>query len=71
LQFNWLTHAVAFVLVDIRWGAAGFFQYLFAPATIYINFPLGAVVYWIVRRRRPLPRSAAGLSTVQDVSVPL
>ena len=51
IQFNWLTHAFGFALIDIRWGAAGITQGLFEPAVIYINLPIGAVVYWLRDRK--------------------
>lgn len=50
LRFDWLSQVVRFAPIDIRWGAAGYFQQLFAPAIVYINFPLGAVIYWLNRR---------------------
>ncbi len=49
LRFNWMTQALSFALIDIRWGAAGYFQNLFEPAYIYINFPVGALLFWLTR----------------------
>ena len=60
VQFNWATQAVNFVLLDIRWGAAGYFQNLYQAATIYINVPLAALVYWLTRRRKRSAKAGAG-----------
>lgn len=51
LRFNWMTQVLSVVPVDIHWGAAGYWQILFGPAVLYINFPLGAVIYWLTRRK--------------------
>ena len=51
IRLNWLTQAVSVAPIDIRWGAAGYWQALFGTVTIYVNFPLGAVMYWMMRRR--------------------
>jgi hypothetical protein len=60
LRLNWLTQTISIAPLDIRWGAAGYWQLLLEPVTIYINFPLGAVVYWITRRKpNALPASPA------------
>jgi len=51
LRFNWMTQTVDFSLLDIHWGAGGVYQQLFMPATIYLNAPVGAVVFWLFGRR--------------------
>ncbi len=51
LRFNWMTQVLNVVPVDIHWGAAGYWQMLFEPAVLYVNFPLGAVIYWLTRRK--------------------
>lgn len=51
LRFNWMNQVLNVVPVDIHWGAAGYWQVLLGPAILYINFPLGAVIYWLVHRK--------------------
>jgi hypothetical protein len=52
LRFNWTTQMVQFVPFDIHWGAAGLFQLLLQPATIYLNAPVGALVFWLSGQSR-------------------
>lgn len=52
LRVNWLTLATQVAPIDIHWGAAGIYQLLFNPATIYFNVPLGAIVFWLIGRSR-------------------
>lgn len=56
LRFNWMTSVMSFAAIDIRWGAAGYWQNLLEPAMVYINFPLGAVVYWLFGRRKAVTK---------------
>lgn len=50
LRFNWLTLAMQVTPIDIRWGASGFFQMLLQPAVVYINLPIGALIFWLTGR---------------------
>jgi len=51
LRFNWMTQVLNVVPVDIHWGAAGYWQVLLGPPILYINFPLGALIYWLIHRK--------------------
>jgi hypothetical protein len=59
LRFNWMTQVVQAVPIDIHWGAAGIYQLIFEPATLYLNLPIGALVFWLTARSRAAKVKAA------------
>ncbi len=59
LRVNWMTQVVQFVPIDIHWGAAGIYQLIFQPATLYFNAPIGAIAFWLAGRSRAVKATTA------------
>jgi len=51
LQLNWTTGAINYGLAYITFFASGFSKPFYGPLVIQIGFPIGAIVFWLRRRK--------------------
>ena len=51
LTFNWTTRDLGLSLTAIEIPGVGFFKPFYGPILLRIGFPLGAVLFWINRKR--------------------